>query len=94
MGLLIDGKWHDSWYDTKESGGAFKRQESNFRNWVTADGSTGPSGDEGFKAEPDRYHLYVSHACPWAHRTLIFRSLKQLGPLIDISVVHLSLIHI
>lgn len=88
MGVLIDGQWHDSWYDTKISGGAFERQEANFRNWITADGSAGPSGEGGFKAEADRYHLYVSHACPWAHRTLIFRTLKQLAPLIDISVVH------
>lgn len=88
MGLLIDGQWHDSWYDTKDSGGAFKRQEANFRNWITADGSAGPSGEGGFKAEPDRYHLYVSHACPWAHRALIFRTLKQLTPLIDVSAVH------
>ena len=81
MGLLIDGKWHDSWYDTKDSGGAFKRQEANFRNWITADGSAGPSGDGGFKAEAGRYHLYVSHACPWAHRALIFRTLKGLDDL-------------
>ncbi len=88
MGLLIDGKWHDNWYDTEKTGGAFKRQESQFRNWITADGSAGPSGDGGFKAEAGRYHLYVSHACPWAHRTLIFRSLKGLADLIDVSVVH------
>ena len=88
MGLLIDGEWHDSWYDTKESGGAFKRQEANFRNWITADGSAGPSGTSGFKAEAGRYHLYVSHACPWAHRALIFRTLKGLDDLIDISVVN------
>lgn len=88
MGLLIDGKWHDNWYDTKDNGGAFKRQEANFRNWITADGSAGPSGNAGFKAEAGRYHLYVSHACPWAHRALIFRTLKNLEPLIDVSVVH------
>jgi putative glutathione S-transferase len=88
VGLLIDGEWHDSWYDTKESGGAFKRQEANFRNWITADGSAGPSGTSGFKAETGRYHLYVSHACPWAHRALIFRTLKGLDDLIDISVVN------
>ena len=88
MGLLIEGKWHDSWYDTKDSGGAFKRQEANFRNWITADGSAGPSGEGGFKAEAGRYHLYISHACPWAHRALIFRSLKKLNQLIDVSVVH------
>lgn len=88
MGLLIDGQWHDTWYDTKESGGAFKRTEANFRNWITADGSAGPTGEAGFKAEAGRYHLYVSHACPWAHRALIFRTLKGLDALIDVSVVH------
>ena len=88
MGLLIDGKWHDKWYDTKESGGAFKRTEAGFRNWITPDGSAGPSGEGGFKAEANRYHLYVSHACPWAHRTMIFRTLKGLEQMIDISVVH------
>ncbi|MEH6520179.1 glutathione S-transferase family protein [Sulfitobacter sp.] len=88
MGLLVEGKWQDSWYDTKDNGGAFKRQEANFRNWITADGSAGPSGEGGFKAEADRYHLYISHACPWAHRALIFRSLKKLDQLIDVSVVH------
>ena len=88
MGLLIDGRWHDRWYETKESGGRFIRQESAFRNWVTADGAPGPSGRGGFKAEAGRYLLYVSLACPWAHRTLIFRQLKGLADLIDVSVVH------
>ncbi|WP_300071882.1 glutathione S-transferase family protein [uncultured Ruegeria sp.] len=88
MGLLVDGKWHDTWYDTKSTGGAFKRSAAQFRNWLTADGSSGPSGKGGFKAEPGRYHLYVSHACPWAHRTLIFRELKGLSGLISVSVVH------
>ena len=88
MGLLIDGRWHDRWYETKESGGRFIRQESAFRNWVTADGAPGPSGAGGFKAEAGRYLLYVSLACPWAHRTLIFRQLKGLADLIDVSVVH------
>src|SRR3546814_1827369 len=78
MGLLIDGVWHDKWYDTKKSGGRFERQQSAFRNWITPDGSAGPSGCAGFKAEPGRYHLYVSLACPWAHRTLILRKLKGL----------------
>lgn len=87
MGLLIDGKWHDQWYDTKDSGGRFIRSESQFRNWVTADGSAGPSGKGGFKAEAGRYHLYVSYACPWAHRTLIFRALKKLEDVISVSVV-------
>ncbi len=88
MGLLVDGTWHDTWYDTKSTGGAFKRSAAQFRNWLTADGSAGASGKGGFKAEPGRYHLYVSHACPWAHRTLIFRELKGLTDLISVSVVH------
>jgi len=88
MGLLVDGKWQDKWYDTKSSGGKFKRQDSIFRNWITADGSAGPTGTGGFKAEAGRYHLYVSLACPWAHRTLIFRALKGLEDVIDVSVVH------
>ena len=88
MGLLVDGVWHDKWYDTAESGGRFVRKESQFRHWVTPDGAPGPSGDGGFKAEPGRYHLYVSLACPWAHRALIFRSLKGLEDMISVSVVH------
>ncbi|MFN3722488.1 MAG: glutathione S-transferase family protein, partial [Paracoccaceae bacterium] len=88
MGQLIDGVWHDEWYDTKSTGGSFERKESTFRNWVTADGSAGPSGKGGFKAESGRYHLYVSLACPWAHRTLIFRALKGLVDHIEVSVVH------
>ncbi|MFN7002331.1 MAG: glutathione S-transferase family protein [Roseinatronobacter sp.] len=88
MGQLIDGEWSKAWYDTKKTGGAFKRDTSKFRNWVTADGSAGQSGEGGFKAEARRYHLYVSLACPWAHRTLIFRALKGLEGLIDVSVVH------
>lgn len=88
MGLLIDGKWHDRWYDTKKTGGRFVRQDSAFRNWVTPDGAPGPTGKGGFKAEPGRYHLYVSLACPWAHRTLIFRKLKGLEDKIGVSVVN------
>lgn len=88
MGLLIDGIWKDQWYDTKSTGGAFKRSEAQFRNWITVDGSAGPTGQGGFKAESGRYHLYVSLACPWAHRTLIFRALKGLEDHISISVVH------
>lgn len=87
MGMLVDGKWQDVWYDTKGSKGHFKRAASQFRNWLTADGSAGPSGRSGFKAEAGRYHLYVSYACPWAHRTLIFRKLKELEDLISVSVV-------
>ncbi|MDE1146270.1 MAG: glutathione S-transferase family protein [Azospirillaceae bacterium] len=88
MGLLVDGEWRDTWYDTKSTGGRFVRKDSAFRNWVTADGSAGPSGEGGFQAEPGRYHLYVSLACPWAHRTLIMRALKGLEPMIGVSVVH------
>lgn len=88
MGLLVDGKWHDQWYDTKATGGRFERDISRFRNWVTTDGSAGLSGTDGFKAEPNRYHLYVSLACPWAHRTLIYRKLKGLEDMISVSAVH------
>ena len=88
MGQLVNGKWSKEWYDTSKTGGAFKRDTSKFRNWVTADGSAGPSGEGGFKAETGRYHLYVSYACPWAHRTLIFRALKGLEDVIDVSAVH------
>jgi putative glutathione S-transferase len=87
MGQLIDGKWSDQWYDTKKTGGKFVRSQSGFRNWVTADGSPGPSGEGGYAAEADRYHLYVSLACPWAHRTLVFRKLKDLESLISVSIV-------
>ena len=87
MGFSIDGRWHDRWNDTKAADGRFVRAEAQFRSWITADGSPGPSGDGGFKAEPDRYHLYVSYACPWAHRTLIYRVLKGLEDMISLSVV-------
>jgi len=88
MGLMIDGAWHDRWYDTEASQGRFIRSESQFRNWVTEDGAPGPTGTGGFKAETGRYHLYVSLACPWAHRTLIFRILKGLENMISVSIVH------
>ena len=88
MGLLIDGEWRDKWYDTESTGGKFERSTSEFRNWVTADGSAGPSGKSGFQAQSGRYHLYVSYACPWAHRALIFRALKDLTDHISVSVVH------
>lgn len=88
MGLLVDGKWHDQWYDTDKTGGKFEREAARFRNWVTSDGSPGPAGKGGFSAESGRYHLYVSMACPWAHRTLIFRKLKGLESHISVSVVH------
>ena len=86
MGLLVNGEWHDQWYDTSK-GGEFVREDAGFRNWITADGSAGSSGEGGFAAEADRYHLYVSLACPWAHRTLIMRQLKGLEKLISVSVV-------
>ncbi len=88
MGLLVEGQWQDRWYDTKSAKGRFVRKDAQFRNWVTADGSAGPTGDGGFAAKPGRYHLYVSYACPWAHRTLIFRAIKGLEDSISISVVH------
>lgn len=88
MGLLVDGQWRDAWYDTASSGGRFLRKDASFRNWVTRDGAPGPTGEGGFKAEAGRYHLYVSLACPWAHRTLILRSLKGLEGMIDVSVVN------
>ena len=88
MGMLVDGKWHDVWYETKASQGRFVRSESQFRNWLTADGSAGPSGRGGFRAEPNRYHLYVAYACPWEHRTLIMRKLKGLDSMIGVSAVN------
>jgi len=86
MGLLVNGVWQDRWYENGPSG-HFVRDQSAFRNWVTPDGSPGPTGNGGFKAAPDRYHLYVSLACPWAHRTLIFRKLKKLEEAISLSIV-------
>jgi putative glutathione S-transferase len=88
VGLLVDGEWRDQWYDTKATGGRFKRDISRFRNWVTPDGEAGSTGASDFRAEAGRYHLYVSYACPWAHRTLIFRKLKGLEDMISLSVVH------
>lgn len=88
MGFLQDGIWSDEWYDTRKSGGRFERSTAGFRNWITPDGTAGPSGSDGFAPEPNRYHLYVSLACPWAHRTLIFRALKGLEHVISVSVVH------
>lgn len=88
MGLLVDGKWQDKWYDTSKSGGRFERSQSQWRDWVTVDGKPAEGRERGFKAEPGRYHLYVSLACPWAHRTLILRKLKKLEDVISVSVVH------
>src|SRR5665811_30007 len=91
MGMLVDGVWQDDVSRTKD--GQFIRPTPRFRNWVTPDGSAGPSGEGGFAAESGRYHLYVSLACPWAHRTVIFRKLKGLENVVSLSIV-LSLIHI
>lgn len=88
MGLLVEGRWVDQWYDTESTKGRFERSAAQFRNWVTSDGEAGPTGGAGFKAEPGRYHLYVSLACPWAHRTLIFRRLKGLESMVSVSVVN------
>jgi len=88
MGLLVDGVWHDEWYDTSKTGGRFERSKSQFRDFVTRTGEPAEGRSRGFKAEPGRYHLYVSYACPWAHRTLIFRKLKKLEDVISVSVVH------
>lgn len=88
MGLLVEGQWQDKWYDTEENKGQFVRSAAQFRNWVTVDGTAGPTGRAGFKAEAGRYHLYVSLACPWANRTLIFRKIKGLEEVISLSVVH------
>ena len=88
MGVLVEGEWKDQWYDTKSTGGRFVRWQSPHRHWITPDGSPGLTGDGGFAAEPGRYHLYVSYACPWAHRTLIMRELKGLQDRVSLSVTH------
>src|SRR5437879_4374375 len=86
-GQYVDGVWKTEWHDTASTGGRFKRTEPKFRNWVTPDGSAGPSGKSDFKAERGRYHLYVSLACPWAHRTVVLRKLKGLEDVIGITEV-------
>lgn len=88
MSLLIKGEIKEDWFDKVSDKGEYVRKDSQFRNWITADGEAGISGEGGFAAEKGRYHLYVSYACPWAHRTLIFRKLKKLEDVISISVVH------
>ena len=88
MGKLVEGIWHDIWYQTEKHNGRYERQDSLFRNWVTTDGSADPSGEGGYKAEAGRYHLYVSLACPWAHRTTIMRKLKGVEDMISMSVVN------
>lgn len=87
MGRLVEGKWSTNDQYIKSTDGKFKRVDAGFRHWITPDGSPGPSGVGGFEAEKDRYHLYVALACPWAHRTLIFRKLKQLEDIISLSIV-------
>src|SRR4051794_30168466 len=87
MGVLVEGKWQEKRKDDGIVGGQFTRPEARFRNWVTADGSPGPTGEGGFKAEPGRYHIYASLACPWAHRTLVFRKLKKLTDIVSVSIV-------
>ncbi len=88
MGQLIDGVWHGIWYHTKSTGGRFVRGTAGFRNWITPDGGAGPSGQAVFSADSGRYHLWVSYAGPWAHRTTIFCQPKGLAPHMGISVVH------
>ncbi|MGO4568534.1 glutathione S-transferase family protein [Rhizobium sp. 2YAF20] len=91
--MLVDGKWTTDWHPVQatDAKGGFVRQISGFRNWITADGSAGPTGEAGFKAEAGRYHLYVGLICPWASRTLIGRALKKLGAAISVSVVEPAL---
>ena len=88
MKTLIDGNWVDRSVEGQTADGSFKRHETTFRNWITPDGTAGPSGQGGFEAESERYHLYVSLACPWAHRTLIMRLLKDLSKHVSVSIVH------
>lgn len=88
MSILLKGELRLDWVPEASEQGEFIRRDAQFRHWITVDGAAGPSGVGGFKAAPDRYHLYISHACPWAHRTLIFRQLKKLQDIISVSVVH------
>jgi putative glutathione S-transferase len=88
MSLMVNGELRGNWHEEEVEEGEFVRKDSVFRNWITPDGSAGPSGDGGFEAEPGRYHLYVSHACPWSHRTTIFRVLKKIEDVVSMSVVH------
>ena len=88
MGYLDNGKWVDQWHNTKDTKGRYVRKPSIYRNWITKDGSAGITGKEGYKAEKNRYHLYISWACPWAHRAMIFRSIKGLEDIITISCVN------
>lgn len=92
MGMLIKGELVDNWLEKEIDEGEFKRMESTFRNWITPDGNAGPTGTDGFNAEANRYHLYVSKACPWAHRTVIFRKLMQLQDIIGLSIVEAEML--
>ncbi|HEX2352367.1 MAG TPA: glutathione S-transferase family protein, partial [Xanthobacteraceae bacterium] len=87
MGLLVDGVWRDEQHSERTPDGRFVRPTTRFRNWITQDGSAGPSGEGGFAAARDRYHLYVALACPWAHRTVIMRTLKGLEEVVSMSIV-------
>src|SRR6202521_2764527 len=87
MGVLVEGEWRADGKFPADPKGHFVRAETLFRNWITRDGASGPTGVGGFRAEPGRYHLYVSFACPWAHRTLILRKLKGLEETIGMTVV-------
>ncbi len=87
MGLLIEGQWHDRWYDTQKHGGKFVRESARFRDRVSSDGSASPDGRGGFKAEPGRYHLYVAWPCPWSHRVILYRALLGLEDVISLSAV-------
>ena len=88
MGYLKNGEWHDEWAHNDEDSGEFERDESAFRSWITPDGSPGPTGEGGFPAEAGRYRLYISLACPWAHRANAVRHLKGLTDAIELNVVH------
>jgi len=88
VGYLINGEWHDKWRDTEAADGSFVRPDAKIRNWITATGEAGPTGEGGFKAEAGRYHLYVADSCPWAHRAIIFRHLKGLKDMISVSVAN------
>jgi putative glutathione S-transferase len=86
MGQMVAGNWYNDDSIPADARGHFVRADSQFRNWITPDGSAGPSGGGGFRAEPGRYHLFVAHSCPWAHRTIIFRKLKKLENIISMSL--------
>src|SRR5437764_10502986 len=86
MGLMIDGKWDNDATIPSDARGHFIREASRFRHWITPDGKPEHSGEGGFEAEANRYHLFVSPSCPWAHRTIIMRKLKRLEGIVSMSV--------